>query len=121
MPHAYDQLLDRLREFVQSRDWDQFHSPKNMAICLSVEAAELLAHYTWTQEGGGHQAPGTEAPDSLAIADEAADVLLSLLSFCHAAKIDLLTAADHKLTRLHQKYPLDLSRGSAVKNPRARS
>jgi len=117
MSHAYDQLRNRLREFVESRDWDQFHSPKNMAVCLSVEASELLAHYTWTQDSGEGLAPGSGPPDSREVAFEAADVLLSLMSFCHAAEIDLLAAAEEKLTRLGKKYPVALSRGSAVKDP----
>ena len=117
MDHPYETLVKSLRDFVTSREWDQFHSPKNMAVCLSVEAAELLAHYTWTAEGAGPKRPGTEAPDTDTVSDEAADVLLSLLSFCHAAEIDLLAAAQAKLTRLATKYPVELSRGSAVKDP----
>ena len=66
-------------------------------------------------------APGTEAPPKKEVADEAADVLLSLLSFCAAADIDLLEAAQEKLSRLKNKYPVDVSKGSAVKNPLERS
>ncbi|MEE2786060.1 MAG: nucleotide pyrophosphohydrolase [Myxococcota bacterium] len=116
MSHSFDALRERLRTFVRERDWAQFHSPKNLAICLSVEAGELLEHYTWTREGTGPHPPGCGTPDQSAVADEAADVLLSLLNFCEAAEVDLLSAAHAKLDRLATKYPLETARGSAVKH-----
>jgi dCTP diphosphatase len=117
MQNSYETLRLRIGKFVDERDWAQFHSPKNMAICLSVEASELLAHYTWTCQTGDSDAPGTGQPEKSLIADEAADVLMSLINFCHAAQVDLLSAAHSKLTDLEAKYPVELSKGSAVKNP----
>ena len=117
MQHRFDELEGRLRTFVTQRDWDQFHSPKNMAICLSVEASELLTLYTWTESDERQGAPGTEAPSKEAVADEAADVFLSLLSFCRSAGVDLLDASHRKLSKLSEKYPVDLAKGSAIKDP----
>ena len=115
MTHAYDALRSRLREFVAERDWEQFHSAKNMAICLSVEANELLEHYTWTQTGPGPKPPGTREPEAAVVADEAADVFLCLLNFCAVTGIDLLHATDQKLSALGKKYPAETARGSALK------
>ena len=117
MENAYDALRLRIETFVQERDWSQFHSPKNLAICLSVEASELLAHYTWTRQEGDDGPPGTQSPDTALITAEAADIFISLLNFCHVSGIDLLKATHEKLTVLESKYPVALSKGSAVKNP----
>ena len=113
--HPYDQLKERLAGFVSDRDWAQFHSPKNLAICLSVEAGELLEHYTWTRSGEHRGPPGTDEPRQDVVAAEAADVLLCLLNFCAVTGIDLLTATDEKLTRLAEKYPVERAKGSALK------
>ncbi len=110
-------LEERLREFVAARDWAQFHTLKNLAICLSVEAGELLELFMWTREGPGPHPPGAGAPDRERVLEEVADVYLSLLNFAHEAGIDLDAAAHAKLDRLERKYPVDLARGSAVKNP----
>ena len=118
--HDFDQLLIEHQNFVQDRDWHQFHTPKNMATCIAVEAAELLAHYTWHIDGKPSNAPGTEAPDTALIAAEAADVFLSLIGFCSVANIDLLAASKRKLQALGAKYPVELARGSAVKDPTAK-
>ncbi|MEE2788798.1 MAG: nucleotide pyrophosphohydrolase [Myxococcota bacterium] len=115
MTHPFDVLNDRLRTFVSERDWQQFHSPKNLAICLTVEAGELLEHFTWTREGPGPHPPGCTPPKRADIEDEAADILLCLLNFCTATRVDLLAAADAKLTRLAEKYPVSTARGSALK------
>ncbi len=113
--HRFDELTARLRDFVQARDWRQFHTPKDMAMCLNVEAGELLELFLWTREGPGPHAPGTAPPASERLEEEAADVLISLLGFCDVAGIDLLGATAKKLDALEFKYPVDLARGSAVK------
>ncbi len=114
--HPYDALRERLLAFVEARDWKQFHSPKNMAACLSVEASELLELFMWTREGPGPHPPGAGAPPQHKVAAEAADVLISLLNFCAAADIDLLAAADAKLTATAAKYPVAEARGVALKS-----
>lgn len=111
------ELQGQLEGFVEARDWGQFHSPKNLAACLSVEAGELLELYMWTGVGPGPHPPGAGPPDPARIEDEAADILLSLLNFASATGIDLLAVTEAKLERLEVKYPLNLSKGSAVKSP----
>ncbi len=113
--HRFDQLAARLRGFVAAREWRQFHTPRDMAMCLNVEAAELLELFLWTREGPGPHPPGTAPPESDRLEEEAADVLISLLGFCDVAGIDLLEATAKKLDGLELKYPVDRARGSAVK------
>lgn len=113
----FEALSAAVCAFAEARDWRQFHSPRNLAACLSVEASELLELYLWTREGPGPHPPGAGPPDPQAVADEVADVLISLLNFCAVTGIDPLAAAQAKLVRLEAKYPLDLARGSAVKSP----
>lgn len=113
--HPYDRLRARLEAFVAARDWQQFHAPKNLAACLSVEAGELLELYMWTREGEGPHPPGAGPPPRARVEDEAADVLISLLNFAAASDLDLLGAAQRKLARLEHKYPVEQARGSALR------
>ncbi len=105
-------LTQSLRDFALARDWAQFHSPKNLASALSVEAAELLEHFQWlTEEQSRHLSDQKKAQ----VAAEAADVLLYLLQLCDKLGIDLLQAAGLKLIVNGQKYPLARARGSSKK------
>ncbi len=110
-------LKHRLADFVAARDWEQFHSPKNVAICLSVEASELLELYMWSREGPGPHPPGAGEPDRSRVVEEVGDIVLSLLNFSAATGIDLLDAAAHKLEALEGKYPVELAHGNATKDP----
>ena len=92
------------REFAAERDWDQFHSPKNLACALSVEAAELLEHFQWSAD---HQA--LPADQLEAVSHEIADVLLYLIRLADKLGIDPVAAAKAKLVLNAQKYPIDLS------------
>ncbi len=114
-PHPFDHLRRRVADFVDARDWQQFHSPKNLAMCLSVEAGELLELYLWSREGPGPHPPGAGQPARARIAEEAADVLISLLNFAAATDLDLPAVALAKLEALERKYPVEQARGSAVK------
>ena len=107
-----DSLRHRLRAFALARDWGQFHSPKNLACALSVEAAELLEHFQWMTE------EQSRAPDDgrrEAIALEAADVLLYLIQLTDQLGIDLLAAADRKMTLNAVRYPVESARGNSEK------
>ncbi len=117
LKHPYDAVAERLEDFVEAREWRPFHSPKNLAVCLSVEASELLELYMWTREGPGPHPPGAGTPDAGRVREEVADVFISLLNFAREAGIDLAAAAQDKLDGLERKYPVELARGSAVKNP----
>jgi NTP pyrophosphatase (non-canonical NTP hydrolase) len=105
-----EELRARVRAFADERDWGRFHSPRNLAMALSVEAGELLELYLWTADDA---AP---TPERTALAaDEAADVMICLLNFCDRAGIDLGQAVVSKLARAADKYPADRVRGSARK------
>lgn len=103
-------LQARLVEFNRERDWDQFHSPRNLAMSLSVETAELLEHFLWTRD---EEQIANEK--KLHIAEEAADVLICLLNFCAQAKIDLPVAFEDKIVKNANKYPVEKARGSCKK------
>jgi NTP pyrophosphatase (non-canonical NTP hydrolase) len=105
-------LREQLRNFARARDWDQFHSPKNLAMALSVEAGELLEIFQWlTEEQSRSLAPEAQA----AARDEIADVLLYLIRLGDQLGIDPVAAAHRKLVENAQKYPADKSRGNAKK------
>jgi dCTP diphosphatase len=105
-------LIETLRAFARARDWEQFHTPKNLAAALSVEAAELLEHFQWLTEAQSQSL----APEKTAeVAAEAADVFLYLLQLCDKLGIDLVAAAQAKMLVNAQKYPVETARGSSAK------
>lgn len=105
-------LRDRLRHFAAERDWDQFHSPKNLAAALSVEAAELLEPFQWlTEEESRNPDPAQLA----AVREEMADVLLYLVRLADRLDVDLLAAAREKMVKNGEKYPVERARGSRRK------
>lgn len=106
------ELKERLRVFVAERDWEQFHSPKNLAMALSVEASELVELFQWLTE-----AESAAADEKLRrrAAEELADVLWFLVRIADVLEIDLLQAAESKLGRNAEKYPADRVRGQARK------
>jgi NTP pyrophosphatase (non-canonical NTP hydrolase) len=106
------QLRDTLRKFVAERDWDQFHSPKNLAMALGVEAAELMEHFQWLSEEQSRRL----APEKLdEVRDEMADVLVYLVRLADKLDVDLLDAAAKKIGKNALKYPADKVRGSMKK------
>lgn len=104
-PDALLELRDALRRFAGERDWDQFHSPKNLAAALAVEAAELLEHYQWSET----------ATDPAKVREELADVLLYLIRLADKLDVDLAAAARDKMGINARKYPADKARGSSRK------
>lgn len=105
-------LRDKLRRFATARDWDQFHSPKNLASALAVEAAELLEPFQWLTE---EQSRHLTAAQSQAVREEMADVLLYLIRLADKLDVDLATAASDKIVRNSAKYPVEKARGSNKK------
>ncbi|MGE0338057.1 MAG: nucleotide pyrophosphohydrolase, partial [Gammaproteobacteria bacterium] len=94
------------------REWEQFHTPKNLAIALSIEASELLEHFLWAVDGdSGHLTPEKHQE----VSEEAADVLLYLVRLADKLGIDLLEAANSKMDRNAEKYPVSKARGSSKK------
>jgi len=109
---SLEHLRDRLREFAAARDWNQFHSPKNLAIALSVEAGELLEHFQWLSDQESLTLPDDKREK---IKEELADVLLYLIRLADVLNVDLIKSADTKIEANAQQYPVDKSRGSAKK------
>ena len=107
-----ESLRDELRKFAAERDWDQFHSPKNLAMALSAEAGELLEVFQWlTPEQSASLAPEKQA----AVRAEIADVLLYAIRLSDKLGIDPAAAAREKLAENARKYPADKARGNAKK------
>ena len=108
----FDSLLRSVRKFSEDRDWAQFHSPKNLACALSVEAAELLEHFQWLSE----EQSRTLSPDQrIEAGAEIADVFLYLVQLSDALEIDLMTVAREKLMTNAEKYPVEKARGTSKK------
>jgi len=107
-----DGLRDQLRAFAAARDWDQFHSPKNLAMALSAEAGELLEIFQWLTEA---QSRSLSPEAQAAASDEIADVLLYLIRLSDKLGIDPVAAANRKIVANAAKYPADKARGSSRK------
>ena len=107
-----DNLRNQLRTFAAERDWDQFHSPKNLASALAVEAAELLENIQWLTEAESQQLPSEALA---AVRAEVADVLLYLIRISDKLGIDLIAAANAKIKLNAEKYPVEKARGNSKK------
>ena len=107
-----EDLRDRLREFTAARDWQQFHSPKNLAMALSAEAGELLEVFQWLTEA---QSRALSPEAKAAASDEIADVLLYLVRLADTLGLDPLVEARRKLADNERRDPADKARGSATK------
>ena len=101
-----------IRDFADRRDWHQFHTPKNLAMALAVEAAELLENFQWLT---AEQSAAPNARRRRAIADEIGDVLLYLTRLADVLGIDAVAAARRKMQTNAKKYPVALARGNARK------
>jgi NTP pyrophosphatase (non-canonical NTP hydrolase) len=107
-----EELKARVRAFVAERDWERFHSPKNLAMALSVEASELVELFQWlTEEESG----ALDGAARRRVAEELADVLWFLVRLSDRLDIDLLEAAELKLAENAKKYPAEKVRGDARK------
>jgi NTP pyrophosphatase (non-canonical NTP hydrolase) len=110
--NALEALKLQLREFAAQRDWDQFHSPKNLASALSVEAAELLEPFQWLTE---EQSRNLSPEAMQAVRKEMADVLIYLVRLADKLEVDLLQAASDKIAENASKYPVEKAKGSIRK------
>ena len=107
MPDSLRELTREIRDFVEERDWQQFHSPKNLAMALVVEAGELMEHFQWlSQERSLDLDPETRA----AVAEEVGDVLIYLCRLCDRLGIDPVDAARRKMAHNRDRYPLERAR-----------
>jgi NTP pyrophosphatase (non-canonical NTP hydrolase) len=106
-----EKLAATLRRFATDRDWEQFHTPKNLAAALAVESSELLEIFQWSRGQGGWME--VRDPDIMSRTEaEVADILLYLIRFADLAGINLQQAAENKLKVNAEKYPIDQFRGS---------
>lgn len=105
-------LAKLLREFAAARDWEQFHSPKNLAMALSVETSEILEHFQWLTEAQSREL-SANVRDEVEL--ELADTLIFLVRLADQLDIDLLAAAHRKIEINEEKYPAHVVRGSARK------
>lgn len=108
------ELRETLKDFVRERDWEQFHSPKNLSMALAAETGELMEHFLWQESSKSHQI--MEDPrKAQAIREELADIIIYALEFANAARIDVSQAIREKVVINAQKYPADKARGKALK------
>jgi len=107
-----EQVLDRIRRFRDERDWKQFHDPKNLAVSISVEAAELLELFQWRND---EEAMRYAEQNKERVAEEIADVAIYLLELVDVLGLDLEKCIDAKLAKNAQKYPVEKSKGRITK------
>lgn len=105
-------IKKRLQDFAAEREWDQFHSPKNLSMALSVEASELLECFQWLTE---EQSKSLNPKQLAAVTDEIADIQLYLIRLADKLDIDIGEAVDKKIIKNEKKYPADKVRGSSKK------
>lgn len=109
-----NKLQERIREFAKERDWDQYHTPKNLVMALSGEAGELTEIFQWVSEQDSHKLLDEEKTRT-EIMDEIADVQIYLLRLCDVLGVDLEKACWVKMDKNNRKYPADLVKGSSKK------
>ena len=112
MNNDLQDIRDTIRTFVAERDWDQFHTPKNLACALSVEVAELLEHFQWLQTGQRDELGDAKLEQ---VRHEMADVMVYLVRLADKLDVDLGAAVTEKMMLNRAKYPADLVRGDARK------
>lgn len=105
MSKEYDELMENIRKFVQDRDWDQFHYPKDLAISLNLEAAELLECFQWKNNEEVEKMLENKK-EKEHIEEEIADVAIYLMQLAHSLDIDLKKAIEDKMIKNAKKYPI---------------
>ncbi|MEN6576916.1 MAG: nucleotide pyrophosphohydrolase [Phycisphaerales bacterium] len=106
------ELIQRIRDFNRERDWEQYHSPKNLAMCLAAEVGELLEQFQWLSEQQSQDLPPARRT---AVEEEIGDVTLCLLNLADKLGIDLMETAGRKLEQNKAKYPVHKAKGRADK------
>ena len=106
------ELIKTIRNFAHRRDWDQFHSPKNLAMALSVEVAEIVEHFQWLTQA---ESNNMDTAKLAAIKEEIADVMIYLTQLADRLGIDPVQAAEEKMRINEKKYPVDKAKGIAAK------
>jgi NTP pyrophosphatase (non-canonical NTP hydrolase) len=105
-------LTDKIDKFAKDRDWDKFHSPKNLSMALIAEAGELVEQFQWlTEEESMNLSPEKKQN----VTNEIADVLIYALRLCSKLGIDPIKSTEEKIQQNEQKYPIELAKGNAKK------
>lgn len=108
------ELKSRVLAFVHERDWEQFHSPKNLSMALAAESGELMEHFLWAGSGES-KTIAAEPAKRAKIADELADVVIYALEFANITGIDVAAAIELKMAANAKKYPVEKARGRSDK------
>jgi len=108
----FAEIQNRLRAFAEERDWEQFHTPKNLAMAISGEAGELIEHFQWLTQTESESLSATVKHE---VALEMADIMLYVLRLCDVLQVNPEEAIEQKLIINEQKYPVSLSKGNAKK------
>lgn len=108
-----EEITKIVADFAQERDWNQFHSPKNISMALNVESSELMEMFQWLKEEESWKIMNTDK--KVSVEDEIADVAVYLLRICDLLKIDLEEVIRKKMKKNAEKYPPELVRGSSKK------
>ncbi len=112
MADSLAELRAKINAFVKERDWDQFHSPKNLAMAMIVEAAELVEHFQWDTLEESHELTPEKREQ---VSHELADTFVYLLRIAEVLEIDLIAAANTKIALNAKKYPVEKAKGSNAK------
>ena len=112
MADSLAELQSAIDAFIAERDWAQFHAPKNLAMGVAIEAAEIMEHFLWCS---GEESFKLDATKRAQVANEIGDVLIYLIELGHSLDIDIVAAARTKLELNRQKYPVEKSKGRSTK------
>jgi dCTP diphosphatase len=113
-----EQLKNKMKKFVEERDWQQFHSPKNLSMAIAAEAAELMELFLWSSSESCAEELAKEnlvEPLRINTEHELADIVLYILSFCSRYNIDLAQAIEKKMALNAAKYPIEKAKGKSLK------
>ena len=108
------EIKTRIKQFIKERDWEQYHSPKNLSMSIAIEAAELMEHFQWLTIGESHKLL-KDKKKRIEIEDELADIAIYVLDFCNLFGIDIEKSIVRKLNKTARKYPANLVKGKAHK------
>lgn len=106
------QLKEKVATFIKAREWNQFHSPKNLSMAIAAEVAELMEHFLWVES---KESFAEYEKNKIEVEHEIADVAFALLSLCNALHLDLSEIMLRKIAIQEQKYPVEKSKGSFAK------
>lgn len=111
---SFREIRDKIKKFIKDRDWEKYHSPKNISMSIAIEAAELMEHFQWLTIGQSKRLL-QDKKKRIEIEDELADIAIFILDFCNLFDINLEKIILRKLEKTAQKYPAHLVRGKAHK------